>query len=146
MRARHIIGNATFGPAALAVIGAAFDQAWADVEDHFDTDLSREAARLTLASAILANATDDSRDVDALKRAGLCVLAAQHHLAFASLDGRAQLQRTRKAIEESRRQVAKSRDQLLMLKVSIRRTMDAMARASDLLTAQSSRPFRQGFN
>jgi hypothetical protein len=62
MRARGITGNATFGPRALAVMTEAFQRAWDDLAGYFETEQAREVARLTLASAILASATDESCD------------------------------------------------------------------------------------
>jgi hypothetical protein len=77
----------TFGPRALATVGAAFDQAWQEVESYFTGTLSRQAARLILANAILGAATDDSRDTRPLKWAGIrdCLqrLPAEHRNAAA---------------------------------------------------------------
>jgi hypothetical protein len=73
MKARALIKEAaaSFGPEALKVIGQAFDEAWASIADRFPAGVSAEAARLRLASALLAIANDDSRDAAALKRAAL---------------------------------------------------------------------------
>jgi hypothetical protein len=70
MKARKLIEGASFGPEALKVIGKAFDLTWADVEHGFPTPLAKDAARLTIANAILANASDDSRDVEELRMHG----------------------------------------------------------------------------
>jgi hypothetical protein len=70
MKARQLIEGASFGPEALNVIGKAFDLAWADVEHAFPTPLAKDAARLTIANGILANASDDSRDVEELRMHG----------------------------------------------------------------------------
>jgi len=76
MRARQLIDNASFGPDALKAIGDAFDAAWAEIASGYGTDpLVIEAARLKLANAVLSVASDDSRDVDALKRAALQAMA-----------------------------------------------------------------------
>ena len=74
----HVIEGPSFGPDALRTIGQAFDQAWADVDDTFTTPMAKEAARLFLANAILAVATNDSRDIDALRRHGLGALARKY--------------------------------------------------------------------
>jgi hypothetical protein len=70
MKARQLIEGASFGPEALNVIGKAFDLAWADVEHAFPTPLAKDDARLTIANGILANASDDSRDVEELRMHG----------------------------------------------------------------------------
>jgi hypothetical protein len=60
MKARHLIESASFGPDALKVIGHAFDEARAQIDSKFGSDypLVIEAARLFLANAILAVATN----------------------------------------------------------------------------------------
>ena len=74
----QVIVGRSFGPDALRATGQAFDQAWADVDDTCTTPMAKEAARLFLANAILAVATNDSRDVDALRRHGLGALARKY--------------------------------------------------------------------
>jgi hypothetical protein len=72
MGARQRIAGASFGPEALRVIGQAFDAAWVEIAGNFGNDPGQvEAARVKLAKAILSNATDDSRDVEALKKAAI---------------------------------------------------------------------------
>jgi hypothetical protein len=72
MGARQRIAGASFGPEALRVIGQAFDAAWVEIAGNFGNDPGQvEAARVKLATAILSNATDDSRDVEALKKAAI---------------------------------------------------------------------------
>jgi hypothetical protein len=78
MEARRLIDSASFGPDTLKAIGQAFDEAWADIEGNFACDQLREAARLKLATAILSVASDDSCDVQALKKAGLEVMAKDY--------------------------------------------------------------------
>jgi hypothetical protein len=76
MRARQLIDDASFGPDALKTMGDAFDAAWAEIADGFGTDpLVIEAARIKLANAVLSVASEDSRDVEALKRSALQVMA-----------------------------------------------------------------------
>jgi hypothetical protein len=74
MQARHRLESASLGPDALKAVGQAFDEAWATVASQFTDPDQTEAARLKLAEAILSVATDDSRDVAILKRAGLDAL------------------------------------------------------------------------
>ena len=81
MKARHAIDGAPFGPDAMKVIGQAFDEAWAQIATFFGNDpLMIEGARLTLADAILSVASDESRDVGELKRAGIQAMARQYEL------------------------------------------------------------------
>ena len=76
MRARQLIDGASFGPDAFKAIGDAFDAAWAEISDKFGTGpVAIEAARLRLANAVLSVASEDSRDVEVLKRAALHVMA-----------------------------------------------------------------------
>ena len=76
MKARSIIGNASFGPDTLKVLYRAFDDAWASVAGNFGDDPSViERARVRLASALLSVASEESRDAEVLKRAALVVMA-----------------------------------------------------------------------
>jgi len=76
MRARQLIDHASFGPDALRVMGEAFDAAWAEIAGNFGNDpVVIEAARMKLANAVLSIASEDSRDVDALKQAALQAMA-----------------------------------------------------------------------
>jgi hypothetical protein len=71
MKARSIIGNASFGPDTHA-----FDDAWASVAGNFGDDPSMiERARVRLANALLSVASEESRDAEVLKRAALVVMA-----------------------------------------------------------------------
>ena len=79
MKATTIIGGMALGPEALRVVGQAFDQAWLEVAGNFGSDPCEiEAARLKLASAFLSVSREDSRDVQALKRAALQRLALDY--------------------------------------------------------------------
>ncbi len=56
----------------MKAIGEAFDAAWAEIDRNFGDDpLEIESARLRLADAVLSIASEDSRDVDILKKAAL---------------------------------------------------------------------------
>lgn len=70
MKARQLIDGSSYGPEALKTIGQAFDEAWQTIAGNF-TDETIEAGRLRLANALLSVASEDSRDVDALKRGAL---------------------------------------------------------------------------
>ena len=83
MKAKQLIEGASFGPDALKVMAEAFDTAWADVEHGFTTPQAKEAACLTLASAIIENATKDSRDVHELRRHGHRALMNKYPHAMA---------------------------------------------------------------
>jgi hypothetical protein len=79
MKARGLIDGASFGPDALKAIGAAFDEAWKAIEGNFGSDPQEvETARLKLANALLSIASNDSRDVEVLKRAALEVMARDY--------------------------------------------------------------------
>lgn len=78
MEARRLIDNASFGPDTLKALGQAFDEAWADIEGNFGCDQTREAARVKLAIALLSIASDDSRDVEVLKKAALEAMAGDY--------------------------------------------------------------------
>jgi hypothetical protein len=79
MRARQLIDGVSFGPEAVKVIGQAFEQAWAQIKGHFGDDPNDvENARYDLATAMLSVASDDSRDVDELKRAALEAMALRY--------------------------------------------------------------------
>ena len=72
MRARRLLDGASFGREAMKAIGQAFDAAWKHIEGNFGSEPHViEEARYRLANAILAAASDDSRNVEALKRGAL---------------------------------------------------------------------------
>jgi hypothetical protein len=78
-KARQLIEGASFGPEALNAIGEAFDAAWAEIASNFGDDPADvEKARLRLANALLSIASEDSRDVDVLKRAALQRMALDY--------------------------------------------------------------------
>jgi hypothetical protein len=79
MKAWQLIDGASFGPDALKAIGQAFDEAWKTIEVNFGSDAQEvETARLKLANALLSIASNDSRDVEVLKRAALEVMARDY--------------------------------------------------------------------
>ena len=79
MSARQLIEGASFGPETLKVMGEAFDAAWAEIAGNFGSDPEdTEKARLRLANAMLSVAKEDSRDVEALKRAALQRMALDY--------------------------------------------------------------------
>jgi hypothetical protein len=75
MMARQLIDGASYGPDTLKIIGEAFDEAWLTIAGNYGGSASIEAARLRLANAMLSVASEDSRDVDALKRGALEAMA-----------------------------------------------------------------------
>jgi hypothetical protein len=79
MKARTLIDGASFGPEALGALGRAFDEGWMEIAHHFLGDrLIEEGARLRLANAILSVATEESTDIQVLKRAGLEAMALNY--------------------------------------------------------------------
>ena len=78
-KAEKLIDGVSFGPDALKVVGAAFDAAWGDIADNFRSEPSEiEAARRKLAGALLSIATEDSRNVEALRKAALIRMALDY--------------------------------------------------------------------
>jgi len=76
MKARQLIGSATYGPEALAALFKAFDDAWDQLAPKFGTDqLAIEAARLKLANIILSLADPNGNDPEQLKNAALRIMA-----------------------------------------------------------------------
>jgi hypothetical protein len=76
MRARKLIECAAFDAPTVAVIGEAFDRAWAEIAHNFSDGADHvERARDRLAHAILAVADDESRDPEILKQQALEVMA-----------------------------------------------------------------------
>src|SRR5436190_5841419 len=72
MKARQLIDGTSYGPDALKALGQAFDEAWASIAGNFgDEPLDMEQARLKLAKALLSVASEDSRNVEVLKKAAL---------------------------------------------------------------------------
>jgi len=76
MKARQLIDGTSYGPDALKALGQAFDEAWASIAGNFgDEPLDMEQARLKLAKALLSVASEDSSNVEVLKKAALQVMA-----------------------------------------------------------------------
>jgi hypothetical protein len=72
MKGQALIDGASFGPDALKVVYQAFDEAWKLIARNFGDDpRDIELARVKLANALLSVATDESRDVEALKNGAL---------------------------------------------------------------------------
>ena len=70
-KAISLIAGSSLDSPALKFVGEAFDSVWRKVAGHFEGASEKEAARLILASAILAVTTNQTRDVGLLKHAGL---------------------------------------------------------------------------
>jgi hypothetical protein len=78
-QAEKLIDGIAYGPDALKVIGAAFEAAWRDIADNFSHAPSAvEAARRKLAAAVLSIASEDSRNVEALRKAALVRMALDY--------------------------------------------------------------------
>ena len=79
MKARQLIDAASYGPEALKAMGQAFDEAWQTIEGNFGHDPQDiEKARLRLARALLSVASEDSRDVEVLRRGALQAMALSY--------------------------------------------------------------------
>jgi hypothetical protein len=97
-KTRALLDGASLGPDALKSVGEAFDEAWAEIASHFGHNVTEvEAARLTLANALLSVADEESRDVKVLKQAALQVMAQN----YASLPIEATVKLAREALTES---------------------------------------------
>jgi hypothetical protein len=76
MKARRLIESASFDPATLTVLCKAFDNAWAEIEEHFaGDDAATEHARMRLAHAVLIVAREGDDYVDEVKNNALQVMA-----------------------------------------------------------------------
>jgi hypothetical protein len=76
MKARRLIESASFDPTTLTVLCKAFDDAWAEIEEHFaGDDTASEYARLRLAHAILIVARQGDDNTEQVKNDALQVMA-----------------------------------------------------------------------
>jgi hypothetical protein len=79
MKARQLMDGASHGPDTLKVIGQAFDEAWQSIEGNFGNDPHDiERARMRLATALLSVVSEDSHDVEVLKRGALQAMALNY--------------------------------------------------------------------
>src|SRR5262245_8562149 len=102
MNAGKITGLGVLVHRTLSLAGAAYDEAWEEIKLEFDRPLARQAARLALANAILAIATDESRDVAKLKWAAIESLNRMRPLSTAWIAHQQSLQ----AISDTRVAIA----------------------------------------
>ena len=70
-----LIAGSSLGPEALYAVRQAFDNGWAEVAGKFQGAAQKEAARITLVTAILTVATNENHDVELLTNVGLQALA-----------------------------------------------------------------------
>ena len=69
----------------MTAVGEAFDQAWAEIASHFASDpVVVEGARIAFCNAILSVASEDSRDVEVLKKERLQPMARNDKLPIGS--------------------------------------------------------------
>lgn len=81
MRARQLIGGATFPPDELRVIFEAFDGAWSEVAPDIGSDPGAiDTARVSLASILLSLATAGLRDGHGLRTAAVDSFRLKHGL------------------------------------------------------------------
>src|SRR5262245_46142458 len=74
-KAIALIAGSNLGTEVLSAARQAVDNDWAKIAGKFNDPAQKEAARLTLATAILSVATNENRDVETLKQAGLGAVA-----------------------------------------------------------------------
>jgi hypothetical protein len=78
-RPRKLSYGISFGPDALNAICVAFEAAWGDIADNFRNEAAQiETTRLKLASALLSIASEESRNVEVLKKAALQRMALDY--------------------------------------------------------------------
>lgn len=76
MKARQLIGGATYGPDKLKVLFKAFDDAWDSIAANFGNDPPAiEIARLRLANIILSLPHNEIGDAEQIKNASLQIMA-----------------------------------------------------------------------
>ena len=76
MQARGMIDAASYGPEAVKALCQAFDEAWVEIAGNFgDEPADVERARTKLAAALLSVASEDGRNVEALKKGALQAMA-----------------------------------------------------------------------
>jgi hypothetical protein len=75
MKARQLIGTASYGPDQLTVLFKAFDEAWSSIAANFLNPLAIEAARLKLANIILSLPHNGSNDPEQIKSTALRIMA-----------------------------------------------------------------------
>ena len=74
---RQLIDDASLGPEASRAIKDAFDAAWREISCNFSSHpITVRVVRRRLAEALLSIATDNKRDVEALKRGALEMMCA----------------------------------------------------------------------
>lgn len=78
MKARKLLSETTYDADTLGIIFKAFDEAWAEIEHHFNEELRAEA-RSKLAHAILVVVDLDNTDVHRLKQGALQVMALAYN-------------------------------------------------------------------
>jgi hypothetical protein len=79
MKARRLIETSTLDPETLTIVCKAFDDAWAEISQHFAGDETETgSARMRLAHAVLIVAREDSKDPDRVKNDALQVMALPH--------------------------------------------------------------------
>ena len=82
MRARHIIGGATFSPDVLKVLFEAFDDAWHEVAADVSMRAGAiDAARLRLATIVLSLAKSGPVDRGRIKTEAVDEFRRQHGIA-----------------------------------------------------------------
>src|SRR5262249_58789514 len=79
-KAISLIAGSSLDSPALKFVGEAFDSVWRKVAGHFQRPSGKKAARLFLASANLAVATNQNPDRGVLKQTGLPAMPLQNNI------------------------------------------------------------------
>ena len=89
MRAAKILAGCTYSPETLKIISKAFDDAWADIAEHFAGDAGRAAAaRERLAHAVLIVATNASHESGPIKGMALQLMALSYRGSWLDPNGK----------------------------------------------------------
>jgi hypothetical protein len=81
MQSRQIVRATSFGPDALKLIFKAFDEAWSEIAPKMGSDPNAvEAARMTLASIVLAFASAGTITADGLRTVSVAAFCAKYRL------------------------------------------------------------------
>jgi DNA repair ATPase RecN len=128
MKALAKLRNSAFGPADVATMGRAFQEVWAAIGGRFNAPLASEAARLVLANAILAYATNIRVEASELRQAGLAALSRKypHQVKGCRMYLAAVTKETRSSID-------RSRTHIVQLAASIQRAHAAIEASTALM-------------
>jgi hypothetical protein len=81
MQSRQLVPATSFGPDALKLIFKAFDEAWSEIAPNMGSEPNAvEAARMTLASIVLAFASAGTITADGLRTVSVAAFCARYRV------------------------------------------------------------------